>query len=149
MARAFWGLHARGLSLWLGGVYGMVKLCSVVPQQRDESISRGSALWKRLVVLEEMVAADQPDPELLEFWHGFQWPRSVAYRELLVLLSEGRLDEAVAYAWRVHSATSHEKGPPNLVGSTSCINMSTGITTPTYKFQIKPCLDFSKAVDNQ
>ena len=128
MARAFWGLHARGLSLWLGGVYSMVKLCSMLPQQRDESISRGRALWKRLIVLEQMVAADQPDPELLELWHGFLWPQGVVYRELLVLLSEGRLQEAVSYAWRVHSSTPHEKGPPILVGSTSSRDLSTSIS---------------------
>ena len=106
MARAFWGLHARGLSLWLGGVYSMVKLCSPQPRERDGCIARGSALWKRLVILEQMFAADRPDTELLEFWHGFLWPKGVAYRELLVLLSEGRLEEAIAYSWRIHSSTS-------------------------------------------
>ena len=126
MARAFWGLHARGLSLWLGGIYSMVKLCSLLPRQRDESISRGCALWDGLAVLEMMVAASEADPELLEFWHGFLWPKSVVYRELLVLLSEGRLEEAVAYAWRVHSSTPHEKGPFSIVGSKYSGDLSIG-----------------------
>ena len=122
LARAFWGLHARGLSLWLGGVYSMVKLCSLRPQQRDESIARGRALWDRLVILEQTVAADQADPDMLEFWHGFLWPKGVVYRELLVLLSEGRLEEAVRTAWRAHSSSAHEKGPLIVVATTSCID---------------------------
>ena len=133
MARAFWGLHSRGLCLWLGGVYSMVKLLSSVPQQRDESIARACALWDGLVVLEQTVNEGQADPELLEFWHGFLWPKSTAYKEMLVLLSEGRLEEAVAYAWRMHSCSAHEKGPPYLV--CSIVNRDLH-SLPTHLFSI-------------
>ena len=112
MARTFWGLHARGFVLWLGGPYVQVKLCSSDASKRLEAVGRARALWKRFRILEVLVSQEDVDPDLKDFWAGCFWPFNVPYRELLILISEGRLDEAVMSAWRIHSSVCHEKGVP-------------------------------------
>jgi hypothetical protein len=110
LARTFFGLHARSLTLWQGGVYNLVKLLSPDPLHRAEAAARAGRLFPRILALEQYVAGITPDPAVLEFENRFLWYHSVIYREMLGLLSEGDVAMATALAWRAHSSVYHEKG---------------------------------------
>ncbi len=110
LSRVFWGLHARGMCLWSGGVYNLVKLCSPSTACRQEAIDRAAHLFPRLLALEQVMAKGNMTPELLAFESHFLWFHGTVYRELLGLVAEGRLDEATVYSWQLHSSVYHVKG---------------------------------------
>ncbi len=110
LARVFWGLHARGMCLWSGGVYNLVKLCSPSAACRQEAINRAAHLFRRLLALEQVMAEGNMTPELLAFESQSLWFHGTVYRELLGLVAEGCLEEATLYSWQVHSSVYHEKG---------------------------------------
>ena len=114
MARTFFGLHSRSHALWLGGVYKMVRFCAPEKQIRQECAKWAQSLWLRIVAMEHLMAQDHVDDEIWEFAVSFLWHQGIVYRELLILESEGRPNEAEVYAWRIHSSTYHEKGFLNL-----------------------------------
>ena len=111
ICRVFWGLHARSLVLWSGGIYHQVKLCSSDPSLRAQAVRRASVLWHRIMILENMlVDKEGVDPEIKTFNDGFLWHHGTCYRELHCLLSEGFIAQAVTYSWQMHSCPYHEKG---------------------------------------
>ena len=111
ISRVFWGLHARSLILWTGGVYNQVKLCARDPRVRAQAVRRASLLWPRILILENMlVAGGDVDPEVIVFNDGFLWHHGACYRELHGLLAEGYIEQAICYSWQIHSSPYHEKG---------------------------------------
>jgi hypothetical protein len=110
MSRTFCGLTARGLCLWQGGVYTMVKLLSEDPGLVQEAVRRAELLWPRILALETLLATPGCPAGVRAFGARFLWLDGVAYRELLCLLSEGQLEFARTYALRVHGSVHHEKG---------------------------------------
>ena len=112
MSRTFCGLTARGLCLWQGGVYTMVKLLSEDPSQVQEAVQRAQLLWPRILALEALLATVGCPKGVRAFADRFLWFDGVVYRELLCLLSEGHLEFARTYALRVHGSVHHEKGFP-------------------------------------
>jgi hypothetical protein len=112
MSRTFCGLTARGLCLWQGGVYTMVKLLSQDPGLVQEAVRRAQLLWPRILALETLLATRGCPAGVRAFADRFLWFDGVVYRELLCLLSEGHLEFARTYALRVHGSVHHEKGIP-------------------------------------
>ena len=110
ICRVFWGLHARSLVLWSGGVYNQVKLCASDPRVRAQAVRRASLLWPRILILENMLVAGDVDPEVIAFNDGFLWHQGTCYRELHGLVSENHIAKAVSYSWQIHSCPYHEKG---------------------------------------
>ena len=111
ISRVFWGLHARSLILWTGGVYNQVKLCASDPRVRAQAVRRASLLWPRILILENMlVDAGGVDPEVIDFNDGFLWQHGTCYRELFGLVSENYIAQAMNYSWQIHSSPYHEKG---------------------------------------
>ena len=110
ISRVFWGLHARSLILWTGGVYNQVKLCSDDDRVRAQAVRRASLLWPRILILENMLVAGDVDPEVIAFNDGFLWHQGTCYRELHGLVSENHIAKAVSYSWQIHSCPYHEKG---------------------------------------
>ena len=89
ISRVFWGLHARSLILWTGGVYNQVKLCSDDDRVRAQAVRRASLLWPRILILENMLVDEGcVDPEVFTFNDGFLWHHGTCYRELHGLVSE-------------------------------------------------------------
>lgn len=111
MSRTFCGLTARALCLWQGGVYNMVKLLSEDPALQQEAIQRAQLLFPRILALEELMSSGQCPVGVKLFADRFLWIEGVAYRELLGMLSEGHVEFAKVYAWRIHGSVHHEKGP--------------------------------------
>jgi hypothetical protein len=112
MSRTFCGLITRGLCLWQGGVYNMVKLLSEDPAIQLETIQRAQLLFPRILALEKLLAATGCPAPVRAFANRFLWFDGVVYRELLCLLSEGHIESAKTYARRVHGTVHHEKGLP-------------------------------------
>ena len=111
ISRVFWGLHARSLILWTGGVYNQVKLCSDDPSVRAQAVRRASLLWPRILILENMLVDEGcVDPEVFAFNDGFLWHHGTCYRELHGLVSENYIAQARSYSWQIHSCPYHEKG---------------------------------------
>jgi hypothetical protein len=110
MSRTFCGLTARGLCLWQGGVYTMVKLLSEDPGLVQEAVRRAELLWPRILALDTLLATPGCPAGVRAFGARFLWLDGVVYRELLCLLSEGQLEFARTYALRVHGSVHHEKG---------------------------------------
>ena len=110
MSRVFWGLHARSLILWSGGVYHQVKLCATDPRLRAQAVRRACLLWPRILILENMLVEGGVDSEVTAFEDGYLWHHGTCYRELYGLLSEGYIDQATNYSWQIHSCPYHEKG---------------------------------------
>jgi hypothetical protein len=112
MSRTFCGLITRGLCLWQGGVYNMVKLLSEDQAIQLEAIRRAQLLFPRILALEKLLAATGCPAPVRAFANRFLWFDGVVYRELLCLLSEGHIEFAKTYARRVHGTVHHEKGLP-------------------------------------
>jgi hypothetical protein len=112
MSRTFCGLITRGLCLWQGGVYNMVKLLSEDLSIQAEAIRRAQLLFPRILALEKLLAATGCPAGVRAFANRFLWFDGVVYRELLCLLSEGHIEFAKTYARRVHGTVHHEKGLP-------------------------------------
>ncbi len=110
MARTFIGLAARSHTLWQGGVYALVSLLADCDHTRQLTIERAQRTFPRILALETALMATDCPKELEEFANRFLWFRTTPYRELLCLISEGHIDEAVLYTWRIHGSTHHEKG---------------------------------------
>ena len=111
ISRVFWGLHARSLILWSGGVYNQVKLCASDPRLRAQVVRRASLLWPRILILENMlVDGGVVDPEIIAFNDSFLWHHGTCYRELHGLVSENYITQATNYSRQVHSCPYHEKG---------------------------------------
>ena len=91
MSRVFWGLHARSLILWSGGVYNLVKLCASDPRLRAQAVGRACLLWPRILILENMLVEGDVDPEVVDFEAGYLWHHGTCYRELYGLVSETTL----------------------------------------------------------
>lgn len=111
MSRTFCGLTARALCLWQGGVYNMVKLLSTDPVMQQEAVLRAQRLFPRILALEALLSSGDCPAGVRVFSDRYLWIGGVVYRELLGLLSEGQLEFAKQYAWRVHGSVHHEKGP--------------------------------------
>jgi hypothetical protein len=112
MARSFVGLTARSLMLWQGGVYHMVMLLSDIESVRHRAVTRAQLLFPRMLALEQLLATPDCPQAVTDFGARYLWLHGTVYRELLGLLSEGHLDAARVYAWRVHGSVHHEKGLP-------------------------------------
>ena len=114
MTRVFMGLHTRALRLWQGGIYHLVLLCHPDEAWQDVAVQRAMMLWRRLLAFEEVLAngtgSDNDDSLVKLFASEFLWSHGTVYRELLCKVSEGRVDEARVYAWRVFGSVYHEKG---------------------------------------
>jgi len=111
ISRVFWGLHARSLILWSGGVYNLVKLCSSAQRVRAQAVRRASLLWPRILILENMLVDEGGiDPEVIAFNDGFLWHHGTCYRELHGLVFEDYIAQAVYYSWQIHGCPYHEKG---------------------------------------
>jgi hypothetical protein len=110
MSRTFCGLITRGLCLWQGGVYNMVKLLSEDLSIQSEAIRRAQLLFPRILALEKLLASTGCPKGVRAFANRFIWFDGVVYRELLCLLSEGHIEFAKTYARRVHGTVHHEKG---------------------------------------
>jgi hypothetical protein len=110
LARTFCGLTARGLSLWQGGVYFMATLLSEDPRVREGAVFRAQRLFPRMLALEKLLAAPDCPAAATTFGARYLWLQGTVYRELMGLLSEGHIDAARVYAWRIHGSVHHEKG---------------------------------------
>jgi hypothetical protein len=110
LARTFCGLTARGLSLWQGGVYFMVTLLSDDPRVREGAVFRAQRLFPRMLALEKLLAGPDCSAAVTTFGARYLWLQGTVYRELMGLLSEGHIDAARIYAWRIHGSVHHEKG---------------------------------------
>jgi hypothetical protein len=110
LARNFCGLTARALSLWQGGVYFMVTLLSDDPRVREGAVFRAQRLFPRMLALEKLLAAEDCPTAVVAFGRRYLWLQGTVYRELMCLLSEGHIDSARIYAWRIHGSVHHEKG---------------------------------------
>ena len=109
MSRVFWGLHARSLILWSGGIYNHVKLCAS-ERLRAQAVQRASLLWPRILILENMLVEEGIDPEVIAFHDGFLWIHGSCYREINGLLFEDYIALAVKLSWQMHGCPYHEKG---------------------------------------
>jgi hypothetical protein len=93
-----------------GGVYAQVALLAACVDTQNAAIERAERIFPRLLALESVLASSDCPSEVREFSDRFLWFRTVPYRELMCLISEGHVEEAVLYSWRVHGSTHHEKG---------------------------------------
>ena len=56
LSRVFFGLQARALSLWSGGVYNLVLLCSTDEMEAAAAVLRAQKLYYRVLALEALLA---------------------------------------------------------------------------------------------
>jgi hypothetical protein len=110
LARNFVGLHTRTFSLWSGGVYNLAQLLSPYPHCQAAARKRAVDLWPRVLRFEELCNAARVPSAVLHFQSQFLWLSSTVWREMLSLVSAGRLEDAKEYAWRIHGGVYHEKG---------------------------------------
>lgn len=112
IARVFWGLHARNMCLWSGGIYVMAGLCSKKEAVIQQVVRRAEALHYRCKALARLLESTACPAGVKDFEAQFLWRHGVIYQELLSMIAHGHLDRAKVYAWQIHSSIAHEKGFP-------------------------------------
>ena len=119
-ARVYWGLQTRSYIIWSGGVYNTSLFCSNDEHLRLHAINRAQLLQPRVQALDELLNSEADlqnscdRPGVVDFGHHFFWRHGIVYRELLMLSTDQRHDEAMHYSWSVHAGVSHEKGVEGL-----------------------------------
>ena len=143
LSRVFFGLQARALSLWSGGVYNLVLLCGTDEMEARAAVLRAQKLYYRVLALEALLMAKGNNAEIQAFGHDFIWRRGRVYAELMDLVACNRLDMATAYAWRCHCGLSHEKGSPgklrHVICLVSCRAMSCHVLPYAMSCPVTPC----------
>ena len=113
-ARVYWGLQTRNYIIWTGGVYHCVLFCSTEQPARLGAIDRAQRLQPRVQSLEAELEQPNASEGIIAFGNKFFWRHGIIYRELLMLSTARRHDEAMQYSWGVHGGFSHEKGVEGL-----------------------------------
>ena len=119
-ARVYWGLQTRSYIIWSGGVYNTSLFCSNDEHLRLHAINRAQLLQPRVQALDELLNSEADlqnscdRPGVVDFGHHFFWRHGIVYREVLMLSTDQRHDEAMHYSWSVHAGVSHEKGVEGL-----------------------------------
>ena len=63
LVRVSAGLESRALILWSGGVYQLVKLLAADDRTRKEAVQYSQKVFRNLLFLEEIVAAEEPEDD--------------------------------------------------------------------------------------
>ena len=86
IVRAMCACRMVTTAVWAGSIFGLARLFSPDPAERDRAFEQHKLLFKQLLLYEERLASPDASSELKDFDCSFIWRHSVTFREVLQFL---------------------------------------------------------------